>query len=54
MKVQITINTDSAAFVDNCNKEVDRILEGIDYETPIECPLRDINGNAVGEVSITE
>lgn len=60
MDIIIKINTDNAAFEDNCGPEVARILADIGntlcYVEPIDWrggPLKDINGNKVGEITIT-
>jgi hypothetical protein len=67
MKITITINTDNAAFdLDNAALqqegsmlEVARILETLARRFsagnwPMEGPIRDINGNTVGDVRIEE
>ena len=56
MSIIITIITDNAAFDDgNKSMEVARILSTIDIDTIDESKsLRDINGNTVGRVEITD
>ena len=57
MKIQITINTDNAAFEDNPEEEVQRILKAITRTMLIGygvCYLIDSNGDTVGRVTITE
>jgi len=60
MNFNLTINCDSAAFEDNLEGELNRILltvvSRIDhYHVPgFELPLRDVNGNNVGEAWVSE
>lgn len=49
--VTITIETDSAAFDENAEMEVKRILETVYLRDGWK--LRDINGNTVGKVEIS-
>lgn len=58
--ITITINTDNAAFVEDGEQEVARILTelssdiargAIDYDG---ANIRDINGNVVGRISLEE
>ncbi len=60
MKVNITINTDNAAFEDNPT-ELLQVLQDIAEKIRIgyQCwipgfPVKDSNGNTVGQVTITE
>jgi hypothetical protein len=50
--ITITIDTESAAFEDNPEAEVKRILETVYLRDGWK--LRDINGNTVGQVTIEE
>lgn len=66
MDITITINTDNAAFSDDARAEVARILHELAYRVDgihkpvIYCDpgdsddVRDINGNTIGKVTITE
>ena len=53
--ITITINTDNAAFEDDRNAEVARILDEIkemDMTVAKDTFIRDINGNSVGKVVV--
>lgn len=53
--ITITINTDNAAFEDDRNAEVARILDEIkemDMTVAKDTFIRDINGNSVGRVVV--
>ena len=61
MKINISFNTDSAAFEDSYEMEVARILRQIKDDlidsnntTNIRSPLRDSNGNRIGTVTISD
>jgi hypothetical protein len=62
MTATITINMDNAAFTDNpdeLRRIFDEIKERLDYWSefdgiPVEYPIHDINGNKVGQWSITD
>ena len=54
--IKITIQTGNAAFQDDCDAEVARILRDLadKLETrQLTTTLRDINGNVVGEIDYT-
>jgi hypothetical protein len=53
--IRIEIKTDNAAFRPDCRDEIVRILQDLVERFgrgPLEQPIRDINGNTVGSVSI--
>ena len=57
MKVKIEFNTDNAAFEDNFEGEIVRILDDLkirlgylDMGRPLV--IRDINGNVIGEMNL--
>ena len=61
--INITINTDNAAFSDCTSEEVARILhelatdlevDGFTYLVGEKANLRDYNGNTVGEFKVVE
>lgn len=56
MTIRITINTDNAAFEDDRDMEVCRILQAAARKIAVQgeysFPLHDINGNKVGQVSV--
>ena len=56
MKATIQIQMDNAAFTDAPASELARILrelaERIENDGQDECPLRDFNGNKVGQFKI--
>jgi hypothetical protein len=62
MQITITINTDNAAFEENTETEVARILmeyarrlnDGLQNLQIVDQKLRDYNGNTVGRVSVSE
>ena len=62
MKATITVNMDNAAFEPDNGQELARILrrlagwiEGVRRVSPDESQgLRDVNGNTVGQFTITE
>lgn len=64
MRVTITIDTDNAAFGngrgDRARREVLRILRDMFSRHPLRligmggATLRDVNGNTVGEIKVTE
>ena len=60
MKVTITIRCENDAFADAPGDELARILENlaarfraIDPEAPDGCRLFDVNGNHVGELTVS-
>jgi len=59
MNIIITINTDNEAFGDDPGVELSRILRGLaddcadGWQGYLDAP-RDINGNTVGRVTITD
>ena len=63
MQLKITIDMDNAAFEDDRGGEVERILKtasknidrhlGYAPDQDFSCKLQDINGNTVGDVSLT-
>lgn len=62
MKITIKIGTSNAAFTDNTNAEVARILAGVveklneeylNLHTTPKIPLFDINGNIVGYLDVS-
>lgn len=63
MDITITINTDNAAFEDNCSGEVQAILTRIAGKIARQsenldgfngCAVMDSNGNKVGSVEVSE
>lgn len=59
MEVRITIKLDNAAFEDNCEEEVVRILRSLIANLPLcvageKKGIRDVNGNTVGEFRVTK
>lgn len=57
MKTTITVHMDNAAFADVPASELARILRNLATEIEDGCtekPLRDFNGNRVGEFKISE
>jgi len=58
MQINIHLDTDNAAFNNDAIAEVKRVINaGLDklspYETNIAETLIDINGNSVGQVTVT-
>lgn len=54
MTIRITLKTDNAAFADgNLSAEAERIIATWIAGGLREVPLRDVNGNTVGKVTIT-
>jgi hypothetical protein len=60
MNVNISFDTDNAAFEDNFLMEITRVTRSIkeamldsDNTTTIRRPLNDINGNRIGVISIS-
>ena len=60
MNINISFDTDNAAFEDNFLMEVTRVTRSIkealldsENTTTIRCPLNDVNGNRIGSISIS-
>lgn len=55
-RITITIDTDNAAFLDNPSEAYDILKRNARHigPEPKSIPLRDSNGNTVGQLTVTE